>query len=149
MTRVFYRNANCVFLCYDVTREETFEGLPIWLNEIKQNASEDVRIFLIGNKCELNDKRVIDFERGLKFAKENNIHMCFETSAKTGDHVEEVFSIAAKSLYQQEKEEDTKKEEPTPENPKEEEEKKEEEERQARKRLGGGKKKKKNNNCCK
>mmetsp|Transcript_24538 Transcript_24538/g.38057 ORF Transcript_24538/g.38057 Transcript_24538/m.38057 type:complete len:184 (+) Transcript_24538:152-703(+) len=117
MTRVFYRNANCVFLCYDVTREETFEGIPIWLNEIKEHANEDARVFLIGNKSELTDKRVIDFDRAMKFALENNIHMCFETSAKTGDKVEKVFSVATKLLFEHAEAEDQKEEPKDPVRP--------------------------------
>ncbi len=55
MTRIFYRGAHCVFLTYDVTREETFVNLLDWLKEIKQHASEDVRVYLIGNKSEMED----------------------------------------------------------------------------------------------
>ena len=52
MTRIFYRGAHCVFLTYDITRDETFENLKNWLKEIKSHASEDVRIYLIGNKSD-------------------------------------------------------------------------------------------------
>jgi small GTP-binding protein len=55
VTRIFYRGAHCVFLTYDVTREETFVNLLDWLKEIKQHASEDVRVYLIGNKSEMED----------------------------------------------------------------------------------------------
>ena len=59
VTRIFYRGAHCVFLTYDVTREETFANLSDWLNEIRQHASEDVRIYLIGNKSEMEDQREV------------------------------------------------------------------------------------------
>ena len=55
VTRIFYRGAHCVFLTYDVTREDTFVNLQEWLKEIKQHASEDVRVYLIGNKAELEE----------------------------------------------------------------------------------------------
>ena len=55
MTRIFYRGAHCVFLTYDITRDETFVSLAEWLKEIKQHAAEDVRIFLVGNKSEMTE----------------------------------------------------------------------------------------------
>ena len=102
MTRIFYRGAHCVFLTYDITRDETFENLRSWLKEIKQHANEDVRIYLIGNKSELESGREVQFDRAVEFAKQNGIHKCFETSAKTGQNVEEVFSCAGKELYNHE-----------------------------------------------
>jgi small GTP-binding protein len=61
VTRIFYRGAHCVFLTYDVTREETFVNLLDWLKEIKQHASEDVRVYLIGNKSEMEEQREVTY----------------------------------------------------------------------------------------
>ena len=55
VTRIFYRGAHCVFLAYDCTRDETFANLIEWLKEIQQHASEDVRIYLIGNKTDMEE----------------------------------------------------------------------------------------------
>jgi len=44
-----------VFLTYDITRGETFNSLIEWHKEIKAHAAEDVMIYLIGNKSELED----------------------------------------------------------------------------------------------
>ena len=101
VTRIFYRGAHCVFLTYDITRDETFVSLSDWLKEIKQHASEDVLIYLVGNKAELESEREIKMDRAIEYAKANGIHKCFETSAKSGMMVEEVFSCAGKNLYQQ------------------------------------------------
>ena len=99
MTRIFYRGAHCVFLTYDITRDETFANLVDWLKEIQQHAAEDVKVYLIGNKSEMEDQREVQFDRAIEFAKEHNIHKVFETSAKTGNNVEDVFSIAGKELF--------------------------------------------------
>ena len=48
-----------MFLVYDVTREESFVNLHTWLNEIKMHAAENVKIYLIGNKAEMEDKREV------------------------------------------------------------------------------------------
>ena len=53
---------------------------------------------MIGNKSELEDSREVTFDRAVEFAKMNKIHKCFETSAKTGQNVEEVFSCACKEV---------------------------------------------------
>ena len=52
ITRIFYRGANCVFLCYDITRKETFTNVQEWLMEIKQHAAADVVVYLIGNRVD-------------------------------------------------------------------------------------------------
>ena len=83
----------------DVTRDETFANLAEWLKEIQQHAAEDVKIYLIGNKAEMDEEREVQKERAIEFAKQHAIHKVFETSAKTGDNVEEVFSCAAKELF--------------------------------------------------
>ena len=46
-----------MFLCYDITREETFHNVQDWLKEIKQHASQDVVVYLIGNRIDEEDKR--------------------------------------------------------------------------------------------
>ena len=68
VTRIFYRGAHCVFLTYDMTRDETFVNLSEWYKEIKQHAASDVQVYLVGNKSELVDQREVTFERALEFA---------------------------------------------------------------------------------
>ena len=58
------------------------------------------KIFLIGNKLDLEESRVITREEAIKFQKDNNIDYFFETSAKDGINAQEVFVQAAKVLYQ-------------------------------------------------
>ena len=60
----------------------------------------------------MEDQREVQFDRAIEFAKSHQIHKVFETSAKTGNNVEDVFSCAGKELFQQtekeaEKEKDT------------------------------------------
>lgn len=40
-------------------------NLGEWLREIKQHGNEDVKIYLIGNKSEMEDKREVSYERAL------------------------------------------------------------------------------------
>ena len=56
-------------------------------------------IYLIGNRADLEDEREVTRDRAIEFCKQYNIDKFFETSAKTGFNVEEVFSLAGKELY--------------------------------------------------
>lgn len=101
ITRIFYRGAHCVFLTYDITREETFTSVLDWLKEVKQHANPDILIYLIGNRSDLEEDREVSRERAIDFCREYRIDKFFETSAKTGDCVEDVFSITSRELYNQ------------------------------------------------
>ena len=72
-----------------------------WLKEVKQHASPDVVIYLIGNRSDLEEEREVFRDRAIEFCEEYHIDKFFETSAKTGNNVEEVFSLAGKELYLQ------------------------------------------------
>ena len=69
------------------------------MRDVRENAPADVIIYLVGNKSDRESTREVTFDRALQFAKDNRIHKCFETSAKTGHNVEEIFTCAAKDAY--------------------------------------------------
>ena len=69
ITRIFYRGAHCVFLTYDITRDDTFVNVIDWLKEVKQHASSDILIYLIGNRCDLEEDREVTQERAIEFCK--------------------------------------------------------------------------------
>lgn len=50
-----------IMLVYDITDEKSFENIKNWIRNIEENASADVEKMLLGNKCELNDKRQVSF----------------------------------------------------------------------------------------
>lgn len=51
-----------IMLVYDITQEKSFENIKNWIRNIEENASADVEKMLLGNKCELNEKRQVNFE---------------------------------------------------------------------------------------
>ena len=99
VTRIFYRGAHCVFLTYDVTRRETFDSLEEWHREVRQHAADDVLVYLVGNKAEMEDASEVPFDAAKELAKTLSVSKCFETSAKTGQAVEDVFSCAGKDIF--------------------------------------------------
>ena len=74
--------------------------------EIKQHAAPDVVVYLIGNRVDEEDKREVQKIQAEEYCKLNKIDKFYETSAKTGSNVENVFSLAAKELYFAKKEAD-------------------------------------------
>ena len=114
ITANYLRNAEGVILVYDLTSTESFENLKFWIESIKNNLGNDdiIPIIIIGNKIDLEDARVINKSVAEKFAKDNN-YKYFETSAKTGEGVDDAFREIVKQIlgrndkFDDEKEENT------------------------------------------
>jgi small GTP-binding protein len=95
----FYRNASLAMMVYSIDSRESFIHINTWLKEIRLQSHPDVKIILIGNKNDLEDKRQVTFEEAKKYKEENQL-LCFEeTSAKTGINAKKVFTEAAKILF--------------------------------------------------
>jgi small GTP-binding protein len=91
----YIRGAALVFLVYDVTNKNSFDSLPNWLKFI--NNIENTNIVIVGNKIDLESKRVIANEEGKKFAEENHMEL-FEVSAKEGTGLEDMIYNSVASL---------------------------------------------------
>jgi len=89
ITAAYYRSAQGILMCYDVTDDKSFNNISNWVQNINQHASVQVNKVLIGNKCD-SDKRQVTTEKGKALAAEYGIPF-FETSAKAGINVEEAF----------------------------------------------------------
>ena len=81
LTRNFYKNSNGVIVVYDVTNRESFEKVKEWIQCIKENADENIKVILIGNKIDLNLSKTVQTDEGKKLSLELKINF-FETSAK-------------------------------------------------------------------
>ncbi|XP_071965858.1 ras-related protein Rab-10-like isoform X6 [Antedon mediterranea] len=97
ITTSYYRGAMGIMLVYDITQEKTFDNIAKWLRNIQEHANEDVEKMLLGNKCDMNDKRMVSTERGQSIARENGIKF-METSAKTNINVEPAFMTLAEDI---------------------------------------------------
>ena len=62
-------------------------------------SNPDVKVFLIGNKSDLESSRVVTKEMGEKCKRDYKFDLFMETSAKTGFNSEEVFITAIRMLY--------------------------------------------------
>ena len=95
----FYRNASLAMLIYSIDSRESFNNIIKWLKEIKLQSNPDIKVVLIGNKADLENKRQVTIEEGNKFKEENDILFFQEASAKSGINSKEIFHEAAKILY--------------------------------------------------
>jgi GTPase SAR1 family protein len=73
--------------------------LDSWLTELRYFSNPNIKIILIGNKNDLESKRVISYEEGVEYQKKNNLDYFTETSAKSGYNISELFINSTKLLY--------------------------------------------------
>ena len=93
----YYRGAHGILLIYDVTDKDSFKNLSNWLIEIEKNASKNVLKVLIGNKVDIEDKRVVTYSQGKEFADTYGLKY-IETSAKKNLNVNEAFETLGREL---------------------------------------------------
>ena len=96
----YYNNASLAIIVYAINSKQSFEHINDWLKEIRSNSSPNTKIFLIGNKSDLDEERVVTKEEGEKLAKDYNFELFLEASAKHGINHHKIFVEAAKLLYQ-------------------------------------------------
>ncbi|XP_078468610.1 ras-related protein Rab-8A-like isoform X1 [Lampetra planeri] len=97
ITTAYYRGAMGIMLVYDITSEKSFENIKNWIRNIEEHASADVQKMVLGNKCDMNDRRQVTKDRGEKLAEDYNIQF-METSAKASINVEEAFFTLAREI---------------------------------------------------
>ena len=95
----FYRNCSLALIVYAINNRDSFEHAENWLNDLKNQSNPNVRVFLVGNKSDLEQNRVISKEEGENFREQKKLDRFMETSAKTGDNARNVMLEAAKILY--------------------------------------------------
>lgn len=96
----YYRGSKGALLVFDTTRKSTYMELPKWIQETENALGERIPIILLANKVDLEDERVITAEMAREFVLEHNLAGYLETSALTGQNVEEAFYLLAKSTLQ-------------------------------------------------
>lgn len=98
ITAGYYRGAHGLLIVFDKTNEQSFLNIQSWISEIQMHASPNVQIILVGNKCDMKSKIVVDRARAEQLAQELGIAHYVETSAKEGSGVQEAFIRVAQSV---------------------------------------------------
>ena len=103
MTYSYYRGCHVILVVYDVTERKSFQNVTTWVECIDKFAKSNVLKILVGNKTDLEDKRVITTEEGKKLAEENGLKY-YEISALKISGLHEMFEDIAKEyveIYEQ------------------------------------------------
>ncbi|ESQ46401.1 hypothetical protein EUTSA_v10000315mg [Eutrema salsugineum] len=98
VTSAYYRGAVGAMLVYDITKRETFDHIPRWLEELRAHADKNIVIILIGNKSDLEDQRAIPTEDAKEFAEKEGLFF-LETSALNATNVENSFNTLMTEIF--------------------------------------------------
>ncbi|KAL0491735.1 Ras-related protein Rab [Acrasis kona] len=111
MAGSYFRAAQGIIITFDVTNEDSFYSVNDWMRQIKEHAPEGIKTILVGNKVDL-EGRVVAREQAEELVEKLKIESYFETSAKSGENVNEAFDTLVdytlgilKSKYELEEEE--------------------------------------------
>ena len=101
VTKNYYKTSNVCIIVFDVTDKQSFEDVFEWLNFYKENCNENNnKIFLFGNKIDKNLERSVNAEDVDDFCKRNNL-IYYETSAKDGKNINDVFKNVGMKLIEE------------------------------------------------
>ncbi|MCL7025437.1 hypothetical protein MKW94_021493 [Papaver nudicaule] len=98
VTSAYYRGAVGAMLVYDITKRQSFDHIPRWLEELRGHADKNIVIILIGNKCDLESQRAVPTEDAKEFAQKEGLFF-LETSALEGSNVESAFSTVLTEIF--------------------------------------------------
>lgn len=84
--RSYYHNVCGCIIAYDITNKNTFNNSSYWMDEVKKN-NEDVVLILVGTKNDLEEKREVSYEEGVKLSNYYNIPFFEISSTECVDHV--------------------------------------------------------------
>ncbi|XP_018608438.1 dnaJ homolog subfamily C member 27 [Scleropages formosus] len=98
----FYKDSQGVILVYDVGQKESFDSLDGWLDEMKQELGsisnmESIVFVVCANKVDLTKRRVVDESEGRLWAESRGFFY-FETSAQSGEGINEMFQVFFSSI---------------------------------------------------
>jgi len=99
MSRIYYRSAKAAVICFDMTDPQSFEKAKYWVDELLQS-EEGCLVYLVGTKLDLTREQGganVSQDEVRQFATKMNARV-FQTSAKTGEGIEDVFQAIAENF---------------------------------------------------
>jgi Ras-related protein Rab-11A len=98
VTSAYYRGALGALLVYDITKRQSFDHIPRWLDELRGHAYKNIVIMLVGNKSDLEEERAVSTEDAKEFADKENLFF-LETSARQVTNVENAFQTVLTEIF--------------------------------------------------
>jgi Ras-related protein Rab-6A len=93
----YIRDSAGAIIVYDISSRSSFTSTFKWIDDVRAERGGDVVIILIGNKCDLQDRREVSTEEAQTKAQEHGV-MFLEVSAKLGSNVKALFRKVANAL---------------------------------------------------
>ena len=97
LTANFLKTCTAFILVFDLSNLNSFKNIDNWIKIIKENTNPKFLI-LIGNKCDLENERVVDKKTILDYCEINNFSY-IETSVKNNTNIEKIFKEVTYQLY--------------------------------------------------
>ncbi|KAL5073268.1 hypothetical protein RYX36_012252, partial [Vicia faba] len=94
----YYKGAVGAMLVYDITKRQTFDHIPRWLEELRNHDDKNIVIILVGNKSDLENQRDAPTEDAKEFAEKEGLFF-LETSALQATNVESSFMTVLIEIY--------------------------------------------------
>ena len=106
ITANYYKRADGILFVFDLTREETFQNIQFWINEMKDQSDDftKVGLVLLGNKSDLVDAKKVEIKEGMALANTLGTKY-FETSAQSGYNIQEAFQFLVEDIINKKSEE--------------------------------------------
>lgn len=104
---MYYRGAQVALIAYDITSMESFETAKRWVEELSFEKPKEFIKVLVGNKSDLESDRKVEYQKGKEYADSQNL-LFFESSAKTGKNITEIFNAIAERVPKEEAKKKTK-----------------------------------------
>ncbi|KAB2002300.1 hypothetical protein ES319_D11G057700v1 [Gossypium barbadense] len=98
VTSAYYRGAVGAMLVYDISKRQTFDHIPRWLEELRGHADKNIVIILIGNKSDLENQRAVSTVDAKEFAQKEGLFF-LETSALEATNVEAAFLTVLNEIF--------------------------------------------------
>ena len=97
LTKMVYKNTDGILVGFDLTKPKTLEQVEFWINQIESNKTKDssISLVLFGNKCDMKEEIQVKEEDIEKIKEKYNLRY-YETSAKDGTNVQNIFEYLAK-----------------------------------------------------
>ena len=91
INETYYKKADAVLLVYDITNKESFDLIRnYYCKKIKEFCKKKIPIILLGNKTDMEEKRVISMEDGIALSIEYKFKFC-QTSCLKNENVADAF----------------------------------------------------------
>ena len=99
ITSAYYKGAKGALIVYDITKKSSFNNIDKWISDLKLNGDKNICIIILGNKSDLEDKREVNKEEGIK--KSEMYKTAFlETSALNGENINKAFDELIEQIIQ-------------------------------------------------